>query len=106
MLLAAQELKTIADQLVHSSVVLTADTCHSVAGELGLKTAAAAGPERGQEPAGGRQRPKTQCPRAKLPLRRKVSGRSACRCPGLRQRHDNPLQLRRVRVLARLGVTG
>jgi integrase len=42
MLLAGQELKTIADQLGHSSVVLTADTYLSVAVELGLKAAAAA----------------------------------------------------------------
>jgi hypothetical protein len=37
-----EELKTIADQLGHSSVVLTADTYLSVAVELGLKAAAAA----------------------------------------------------------------
>jgi integrase len=42
MLLAGHELKTIADQLGHSSVVLTADTYLSVAVELGLKAAAAA----------------------------------------------------------------
>ena len=42
MLLAGNELKTIADQLGHSSVVLTADTYLSVAVELGLKAAAAA----------------------------------------------------------------
>ena len=50
------ELKTIADQLGHSSVVLTADTYISVAIELGLKAAArrrAADPERGQSPPGG-----------------------------------------------------
>jgi integrase len=40
MLLAGDELKTIADQLGHSSVVLTADTYLSVAVELGLKSAA------------------------------------------------------------------
>jgi integrase len=39
MLLAGMELKTIADQLGHSSVVLTADTYLSVAVELGLKSA-------------------------------------------------------------------
>lgn len=39
MLLAGDELKTIADQLDHSSVVLTADTYLSVAVELGLKSA-------------------------------------------------------------------
>jgi integrase len=42
MLLAGEELKTIADQLGHSSVVLTADTYLSVAVELGLKAAEAA----------------------------------------------------------------
>jgi Phage integrase family len=42
MLLAGEELKTIADLLGHSSVVLTADTYLSVAVELGLKAAAAA----------------------------------------------------------------
>ena len=40
--LAGEEMKTIADQLGHSSVVLTADTYLSVAVELGLKAAAAA----------------------------------------------------------------
>jgi hypothetical protein len=39
MLLAGMELKTIADQLGHSSVVLTADTYLSIAVELGLKSA-------------------------------------------------------------------
>ena len=42
MLLAGHELKTIADQLGHSSIALTADTYLSVAVELGLKAAAAA----------------------------------------------------------------
>jgi integrase len=42
MLLAGEGLKTIADPLGHSSVVLTADTYLSVAVELGLKAAAAA----------------------------------------------------------------
>jgi integrase len=37
MLLAGEDLKTIADQLGHSSVVLTADTYLSIAVELGLK---------------------------------------------------------------------
>jgi integrase len=41
MLLEGASLKTIADQLGHSSVVLTADTYLSVAIELGHKTAAA-----------------------------------------------------------------
>jgi integrase len=40
MLAAGADLKTIADQLGHSSVVLTADTYLSVAVELGLTTAA------------------------------------------------------------------
>ncbi|MGH3164918.1 MAG: tyrosine-type recombinase/integrase [Trebonia sp.] len=56
MLLAGAELKTIADQLGHSSVVLTADTYLSVAVELGLKAAAAAARlvlEAGRSPPGG-----------------------------------------------------
>ena len=56
MLLASEELKTIADQLGHSSVVLTADTYLSVAVELGLKAAAAAARlvlKAGKNPPGG-----------------------------------------------------
>jgi hypothetical protein len=56
MLLAEEELKTIADQLGHSSVVLTADTYLSVAVELGLKSAAAAARlvlKAGKNPPGG-----------------------------------------------------
>jgi integrase len=56
MLLAGHELKTIADQLSHSSVVLTADTYLSVAVELGLKAAAAAARlvlNAGKSPPGG-----------------------------------------------------
>jgi integrase len=56
MLLAGQELKTIADQLGHSSVVLTADTYLSVAIELGLKAAADAARlvlRAGKSPPGG-----------------------------------------------------
>lgn len=56
MLLAGEELKTIADQLGHSSVVLTADTYLSVAVELGLKAAAAAARlvlKAGKSPPGG-----------------------------------------------------
>jgi integrase len=56
MLLAGEELKTIADQLGHSSVVLTADTYLSVAVELGLKAAAAAARlvlNAGRSPPGG-----------------------------------------------------
>ena len=54
--LAGEELKTIADQLGHSSVVLTADTYLSVAVELGLKAAAAAARlvlNTGKSPPGG-----------------------------------------------------
>ena len=56
MLLAGEELKTIADQLGHSSVVLTADTYLSVAVELGLKSAADAARlvlRAGRRPPGG-----------------------------------------------------
>jgi integrase len=56
MLLAGEELTTIADQLGHSSVVLTADTYLSVAVELGLKAAAAAARlvlNAGKSPPGG-----------------------------------------------------
>lgn len=58
MLLAGDELKTIADQLGHSSVVLTADTYLSVAVELGLKSAAEAAwlvLKAGKQPPGGGQ---------------------------------------------------
>jgi hypothetical protein len=60
-LLEGTELKVIADQLGHSSVVLTADTYLSVAVELGLKSAADAArlvlkagsrPPNGDGPAG------------------------------------------------------
>jgi integrase len=53
---AGDELKTIADQLGHSSVVLTADTYLSVAVELGLKSAADAARlvlRAGKRPPGG-----------------------------------------------------
>jgi integrase len=56
MLLAGDELKTIADQLGHSSVVLPADTYLSVGVELGLKSAAAAARlvlNAGKRPPGG-----------------------------------------------------
>lgn len=56
MLLAGVELKAIAGQLGHSSVVLTADTYLSVAVELGLKAAAAAARlvlKAGKSPPGG-----------------------------------------------------
>jgi hypothetical protein len=56
-LLQGTELKVIADQLGHSSVVLTADTYLSVAVELGLKSAAAAArltlSHAGRPPGGG-----------------------------------------------------
>lgn len=56
MLLAGADLKTIADQLGHSSIVLTADTYLSVAIELGLAVAAAAARlilRHGRRPPGG-----------------------------------------------------
>jgi len=59
-LLQGTELKVIADQLGHSSVVLTADTYLSVAVELGLKSAAAAArlilSHAGRPPGGGTTR--------------------------------------------------
>jgi integrase len=63
LLLAGNELKTIADQLGHSSVVLTAETYLSVAVELGLNAAAAAARlvlNAGKSPPERGQRPKTQ----------------------------------------------
>jgi integrase len=63
MLLAGMELKTIADQLGHSSVVLTADTYLSVAVELGLKSAEEAArlvlKAGSRPPNGGRRRRRT-----------------------------------------------
>jgi hypothetical protein len=62
MLLAGHELKTIADQPGHSSVVLTADRYLSVAVEPGLKAAAAAAClvlKAGRSPR-WRQRPQAQ----------------------------------------------
>jgi integrase len=56
MLLEGADLKTIADQLGHSSVVLTADTYLSIAVELGLKSAADAARlvlNAGKRPPGG-----------------------------------------------------
>jgi integrase len=56
LMLAGEELKTIADQLGHSSVVLTADTYLSVAVELGLQAAVAAARlvlKAGRSPPGG-----------------------------------------------------
>ena len=55
-LLAGTDLKVIADQLGHSSIVLTADTYLSVATELGLASAAATARlirRAGQRPPGG-----------------------------------------------------
>lgn len=63
MLLAGMELKTIADQLGHSSVVLTADTYLSVVVELGLKSAEEAArlvlKAGSRPPNGGRRRRRT-----------------------------------------------
>jgi hypothetical protein len=59
------ELKVIADQLGHSSVVLAADTYLSVAVELGLKAAADAARlvlNAGKRPPGGGR--ETSCGRA------------------------------------------
>jgi hypothetical protein len=56
MLAEGADLKTIADQLGHSSVVLTADTYLSAAVELGLKAAADAAKlvlKAGKRPPGG-----------------------------------------------------
>ena len=68
MLLEGTELKVIADQLGHSSVVLTADTYLSVAVELGLKTAAAAArlilSHAGRPPGGGTTRQRSAPPQA------------------------------------------
>jgi hypothetical protein len=66
MLLAGDELKAIADQLGHSSVVLTVDTYLSAAVELGLKSAAKAARlvlNAGKRPPGGGDVRKTRCPR-------------------------------------------
>jgi integrase len=68
MLLAGADLKTIADQLGHSSIVLTADTYLSVAIELGLAVAAATARlilRHGRRPpGGGHTRRRSQPPRA------------------------------------------
>lgn len=75
MLLDGTELKVIADQLGHSSVVLTADTYLSVAVELGLKTAAAAArlilSHAGRPPGGGTTR------RPSVPPQAVITGRTA-----------------------------
>jgi integrase len=68
MLLAGAELKVIADQLGHSSVVLTADTYLSVAIELGLTAAADAArlilSHAGRPPGGGTTRRRSAPARA------------------------------------------
>jgi integrase len=68
MMLQGTELKVIADQLGHSSVVLTADTYLSVAIELGLKSAAAAArlilSHAGRPPGGGTTRRPSAPPQA------------------------------------------
>jgi integrase len=73
MLLAGADLKTIADQLGHSSIVLTADTYLSVAIELGLAVAAATARlilRHGRRPpGGGHTRRRSQPPRAVVATR-------------------------------------
>ena len=73
MLLAGMELKVIADQLGHSSVVLTADTYLSVAVEFGLKGAAAAArlilSHAGRPPGGGTTRRPSAPPQAVITSR-------------------------------------
>ena len=68
MLPRGTELKVIADQLGHSSVVLTADSYLSVAVELGLKSAAAAArlilSHAGRPPGGGTTRRPSAPPQA------------------------------------------
>jgi hypothetical protein len=64
-LLEGASLKTIADQLGHCSVVLTADTYLSVAVELGLKAAADAARlilRAGRHPPGSRRIRKPSAP--------------------------------------------
>ena len=72
-LLAGMELKVIADQLGHSSVVLTADTYLSVAVELGLKSAAAAArlilSHAGRPPGGGTTQQRSAPPQAVITSR-------------------------------------
>jgi integrase len=66
MLLAGADLKTIADQLGHSSIVLTADTYLSVAIELGLAIAAATARlilRHGRRPPGGGHTRQRSAPR-------------------------------------------
>jgi integrase len=73
MLLAGADLKTIADQLGHSSIVLTADTYLSVAIELGLAVAAATARlilRHGKRPpGGGTTRRRSAPPRAVVTVR-------------------------------------
>jgi integrase len=82
MLLAGADLKTIADQLGHSSIVLTADTYLSVAIELGLAVAAATARlilRHGKRPpGGGTTRRRSAPPRATVTFRaRRLSTRDA-----------------------------
>ena len=73
MLLAGADLKTIADQLGHSSIVLTADTYLSVAIELGLAVAAATARlilrHAKRPPGGGTTRRRSAPPRAVVTVR-------------------------------------
>jgi len=82
MLLAGADLKTIADQLGHSSIVLTADTYLSVAIELGLAVAAATARlilrHAKRPPGGGTTRRRSAPPRAVVTVRApRLSPRSA-----------------------------
>jgi integrase len=82
MLLAGADLKTIADQLGHSSIVLTADTYLSVAIELGLAVAAATARlilRHGKRPPGGGT---TRC--------RSAPPRATVRAPRLSLRNASP----------------
>jgi integrase len=81
-LLAGADLKTIADQLGHSSIVLTADTYLSVAVELGLAVAAATARlilrHAKRPPGGGTTRRRSAPPRAVVTIRvPRLSFRSA-----------------------------
>jgi integrase len=71
---AGTDLKTIADQLGHCSIVLTADTYLSVAIELGLAAAAATARlilRHGRRPpGGGHPRRRTAPPRAAVTVRK------------------------------------
>ncbi|HEY2579945.1 MAG TPA: hypothetical protein VGI74_26830 [Streptosporangiaceae bacterium] len=78
---AGTDLKTIADQLGHSSIVLTADTYLSVAIELGLAAAAATARlilGHGKRPPGG-----CRTRRRSAPPRVIITARASHRNPGL-----------------------